>query len=95
MTIEQLADLCGLIGVALLAWPAVKGCDYAKTAADVRTLERDIDPAFSAQITKLKNRLQNIKDTWTNREANLLIGGTVFAALSYVLPNLKTILDLF
>ena len=87
MTLADWANLAGLSGVVLLAYPALIVNRYARLLARLAGIPRDTADPFAAELRqRTEDGLVAIRDGWSLGKSLCLIGGTPLAGLSYALP---------
>jgi hypothetical protein len=80
------ANITGLLGVLLLAIPALHVNHYALLIARISAPKVNVQSDAAARRRKeLVNSLATLKSRWSPWKAWCLIGGTVCAAASYTL----------
>jgi len=87
MALADWANLAGLVGVGLLAYPALIVNRYARLLARLARIPRNSDDPTAAELrARTEDGLIAIRDGWSFGKSLCLIGGTALAALSYALP---------
>jgi hypothetical protein len=96
MALADWANLAGLIGVAMLAYPALIVNRYAKLLANLSKLApAPSDPTEIQMREETMDAIAKIRDGWSFDESSCLMGGTCLAGLSYALPLLPVLLHHF
>lgn len=90
----KFADVCvnflGLIGVALLAWPALYAARLARLAARLRAMRPLDDTRRAKEIhAKVREQVEELRAGWNSGLNFCLLAGTGLTALSYAIGVLK------
>lgn len=82
----------GLLGVALLAIPALFANSYGRLMAKITKLDGPTitgNPALRRVRRDLVSAIRRKQGEWTPWKSGLLVGGTALAGLSYLLGMIK------
>jgi hypothetical protein len=90
-TWDELISGTGLLGVVLLAVPALHVNRYGRLLARTSGGEAT-SPALQKKRTQLLAKLKHIQESWTFWKGASLIAGTILAGISFVLGLLKALL---
>jgi hypothetical protein len=83
-------NVLGLVGVALLSWPALYAARLARLAVKLRTM-RPIDDTQDARDIhdRVKSDLEDLRAGWSDGLNFCLLAGTGLTVLSYLVGVLK------
>ncbi len=87
MALADRANLAGLTGVLLLAYPAVFVARHAAALTRLASMPADTSDATGIRLRARTRKQQAARrDGWSFGKSACLPGGTFLAALSYALP---------
>ena len=86
------AQVLGLFGVALLAFPAIYVAQYAALAAKLNEAKKNRGSGWDKAVKTAQTNLQTKRDGWNRWMTAALLGGTGAAALSYLVGLVDAIL---
>lgn len=85
------AQLLGLVGVALLAVPAVYVAQYAALAAKLNKAKKNRGSGWDETVKTALSNLQAKRDGWNKWMTAALLGGIGAAGLSYIVGLIAAI----
>ncbi len=85
MTQTQWSALAGLIGVLLLAYPAISAGALGLKLARLKKITIGRTSATGDAIKRLQAQIAELRDRWSMKMQILVIGGVCFSALSYLI----------
>src|SRR5262245_46883014 len=94
-TVEQVAlagNVCGVIGTAIVVWPAIKATRLFRLVERGKEAARRIPQGSTTSTSWLQEVTRDFKgmqEQWRPRDAWLLFLGLFFTALSDLLPLAK------
>ena len=87
LALSDWANLAGLTGVCLLAYPALIVNRYARLLARLARIPHDPTDDLAVELRQTtEQELAAIRDGWSRGKSGCLIGGTCLAGVSYALP---------
>ncbi len=85
MTQTQWSALAGLIGVLLLAYPAISAGTLGLKLARLKKITIGRTAATGDAIKRLQEQIAELRDRWTIKMQMMVISGVCLSALSYLI----------
>jgi hypothetical protein len=90
--LEIASAICGMLGVGLLAIPAIYVARYASKAGYLARTRKQRHPGWEASVNETIADLREKQNAWDWRFSTALIAGTAFAFLAPLCVLLSIIL---